>query len=156
MADIRVRVDDDDANRELNVISAGLGDLRSFWPMLVPVVTGWWRRQFETEGAFAGAPWQPLSPAYAAWKAARKPGKPILQFSGAMKQAVSRPHRAQTPISLTLSVEDPKLGYHQEGGGNLPKRPVIFGDPLPPVAALELDRVAEEYVTDLLARARRR
>jgi len=28
-----------------------------------------WRRQFETEGAFAGSPWQPLSPAHALWKA---------------------------------------------------------------------------------------
>lgn len=156
MADIRIHVDDDDADRELRVIAAGLGDLRSFWPMLVPLVTSWWRRQFETQGAFAGDPWAPLSPTYAVWKASRAPGKPILQLTGAMKQAVSRPHRAQTPTSLTLTVDDEKLGHHQEGGGRLPARPVIFGDPLPPIAALELDRVAEEYVTDLIARARRR
>lgn len=155
MTDFKIRVDDDDANRELNIIAAGLSDLRDFWPMLVPVVTQWWKRQFETEGAFAGAPWQPLSPAYAAWKARKRPGKPILQFDGHMKRAVSSPRRSQTPISLTLSVEDPTLGYHQEGKG-VPKRPVIFGEPLPPLAEIELDRVAEEYVTDLIARARRR
>lgn len=156
MTDFRITVDDDDANRELNVIATGLADLRLFWPMLVPVVTGWWRRQFESQGAFAGAPWAPLSPAYGAWKATKRPGKPILQFDGDMKDAVSRPRRSQTPISLTLSVDDPKLGYHQEGKGSLPKREVIFGDPLPPLAALELDLVAEQYVTDLIGRARRR
>lgn len=155
MTDFKIRVDDDDAIRELNVISAGLSDLRSFFPMLVPLWISWMRRQFETVGAFGGTPWQPLSPAYAVWKASKKPGKPILQFSGDMKDAVSRPHRVQTPQTLTLSITDPKLGYHQEGKG-VPKRPVIFGDPLPPLAAFELDMVAEEYVSDLIARARRR
>lgn len=153
---MRITVDDAEANRELRIIATGLSDLRSFWPMLVPVATQWWRRQFDTQGAFAGTPWQPLSPAYAAWKQRRAPSKPILQLTGKMKQAVSRPHRVQTPLSLTLSISDEKLGRHQEGGGNLPKRPVVFSDPLPPIAALELDRVAEEYVSDLIARARRR
>lgn len=156
MADVKITVDSADADRELRTIAAGLADLRSFWPMLVPLVTSWWRRQYESEGAFAGTPWRPLSPVYAVWKASVKPGKPILQFSGAMKQATSRPHRAQTPQSLTLTIDDEKLGRHQEGKGRLPARPVVFGDPLPPVAALELDRVAEEYVTDLIRRARRR
>ena len=156
MTDIRIRVDEDDADRELRLVAAGLGDLRSFWPMLVPVVTGWWRRQFETEGAFAGSPWARLSPGYAIQKAARAPGKPILQLTGRMKQEVSRPQRRQSPTALTLTIDDPKLQHHQEGGGRLPKREVIFGDPLPPMAALQLDQVSEEYVRDLLARARRR
>lgn len=156
MTDFRITVDADDADRELRVIAAGLADLRSFWPMLVPVATAWWRRQFETEGAFAGQPWPRLSPGYAAWKAAVFPGKQILQATGQMKQAVSRPHRVQTPLSLTLSIEDEKLGFHQEGAGALPRREVVFGEPLPPLAGIELDRVAEEYVTDLVARARRR
>lgn len=155
MTDIRVTVDSDDADRELRVIGAGLADLRSFWPMLVPVVTQWWKRQFDTEGAFAGNPWQRLSPGYAARKASLFPGKPILQATGAMKQAVSRPHRVQTPLSLTLSIEDEKLPFHQNGAGALPRREVVFGEPLPPLAGIELDRVAEEYVSDLIARARR-
>ncbi len=154
--DVRVHVDDRDAERELKVIAAGLHDLRSFWPMLVPVVSSWWRRMYATEGAFAGSPWAPLSASYAAWKAAHYPGKGILQASGKMRQAVSRPHRSQTPTTLTLSIESPVLGYHQEGGGSLPKRELVFSDPLPALAALELDAVAERYVTDLLGRARAR
>lgn len=154
MPDMSVHVDDADARRELNIISAGLADLTGFWPMLVPLWLSWMRRQFETEGAFGGQPWPPLSPAYAVWKASRRPGKPVLQLTGAMKQAVSRPHRSQTPQSLTLTIDDKKLGYHQDGTTRMPARPVIFGDPLPPVAAMELERAADEYVTDLIRRAR--
>lgn len=153
MADMRVDVDDDDARRELNIISAGLADLSDFWPMLVPIVTGWWRRQFETEGAFGGNPWAPLSPSYAAWKSAVAPGKGTLVLTGAMRQAVSRPRRSQTPTTLTLTIDDEKLGWHQEGAGRLPVREVVFGDPLPPEAQQELDQVAEEYVADLVRRA---
>lgn len=155
MPDFRLSVDSQAAERELRIISAGLADLRLFWPMVVPVVTGWWRRQFDTQGTFGGSPWAPLSPSYSLWKAARRPGKPILQFDGDMKRAASRPHRSQSPSSLTLSIDDPKLQYHQDGAGSLPKRELVFGDPLPALAGMELDAVAERYTRDLLGRALR-
>lgn len=148
----RVTVDAHDAERRIRRLSLMLSDLRPFWPLVVPVFTGWLRRQFETEGEFAGSRWAPLSPAYAAWKSKVRPGKSLLVFDGTMRRAASNPIRSATPRTLTLSIEDDKLGYHQEGGTNLPARPLVFGSPLPPMAELELRRAADRYVTDLLRR----
>lgn len=155
--DVRVTVDDSDAERDIRIISTALSDLRPFWPLVVPLVTGWWKRQFSSEGGFAGFRWQPLSPAYAAWKASRYPGRGILHATGQTKSAASRPRRHATPRSLTLEIDDsgpahgPVLQYHQTGDG-VPRRPLVFGDPLPAIAAAELDRAAETYIRDLLTR----
>lgn len=156
---------DKHSEEQIRRLSMQLTDLRGFWPMLVPVVTGWWRQQFETEGAFAGRPWAPLSPAYAAWKSAHAPGKGLLIFAGGIRQAASRPERTALPRSLTLTVDDSKWGhgpkkvaapilqYHQDGvPGRLTARPLVFGSPLPPAAAADLDAVAGRYVADLLRR----
>lgn len=152
MAEIDVRFDDHGNQERIQRLAVFLTDLRSFWPLVVPLATGWWRRQFETEGSFGGDRWAALSPDYAAWKSVHHPGKGILEATGDMRRAASRPTRAQTPTSLTLIIEDDKLPYHQDGGGNLPRRPLVFGEPLPAQAQAELDAVAEHYVTDLLRR----
>lgn len=155
MTDVDVRVDDHGEQRRLEQLALFMQDLRPFWPLVVPLVTGWWRRQFQTEGSFGGAPWAPLALRYAASKAVRHPGKGILEATGDLRRAASDPLRAQTPLSLTLTIEDPKLQYHQQEDGpvaNLPRRPLVFGDPLPPLAQAELDEAAETYVRDLLHR----
>lgn len=149
---IQVGVHDDGQIRKLAVF---LTDLRSFWPLLVPVVTGWWRQQFETEGGFGGERWAPLSSAYAIEKERQYPGRGILVRTGAMRQAASRPRRSVTATSLTLTIDDAKVEYHQQEDGQtgrLPRRPLVFGDPLPATARVELDAVAERYITDLLKR----
>lgn len=154
MADeITVRVEgDEEAQRRLERLTLLLTDLRSFWPMLVPVVRSWFRRQFESEGAFGGHPWAPLSPVYAAYKARVRPGKGILVFTGDLKRAASNAVRTATPTTLTLTIDDPKVSYHQEGTTRMPARPLVFSDPLPTVARAELDEVADRYVRDLASR----
>jgi hypothetical protein len=147
-----IRVDDHGGEDRIRRLAVFLSDLRPFWPLLVPTVTGWWRRQFDTEGEFGGARWAPLSPGYAARKAIVHPGTGILVATGAMKRAASSPRRTATPTSLTLTIDDPKAEYHQDGTARMPARPLVFGDPLPTGARAELDRIAEEYVTDLLRR----
>lgn len=115
------------------------------------------RRQFETEGSFGGSPWPALSSAYAARKASLGLRHEILQATGQLKQAASRPTRFATPLSLTLVIDDsgekhgPVLQFHQEGDG-VPKRPLVFGDPLPIAAHAELELAADRYVRDLFAR----
>lgn len=151
MPDLRVRVDDEDAERRIRTLALFLSDLRPFWPKVVPLVTGWWRRQFETEGAFAGRPWPRLSPTYAAIKARTHSGRGILIRERDLYNAAMNPRRVQTPSSLTLSIEDPKVSYHQEGDG-VPARPLVFGDPLPLVAEAELEHEAREFVRDLVRR----
>lgn len=148
---------DDEAQKRIERLALHLSDLRGFWPLLVPVVTSWWKRQFDTEGGFAGNPWQALSPVTVDAKAALGLRPEILQATGQLKQAASRPERSVTPVSLTLTIDDsgpahgPVLGYHQEGDG-VPQRPLVFGDPLPPAASAELQAAADTYVRDLLAR----
>lgn len=150
---IRVDYDDDDAMKHVERVAALLVDLRPFWPKVVPVFIGWMRQQFETEGAYAwGSPWTPLSPAYAAWKAIAYPGKSILIAEGDLRQAASRPRRRATATTLTLTIDDPKLQYHETGTERMPARPLLFGDPLPHAAAADLDKAAEEFIDDWLRR----
>lgn len=158
MADIRVHVDASDADRKIRLLATALSDLRPFWPMVVPLVTGWWKRQFDTQGAFAGAAWRPLAPSTLLMKHARGLRPYILQETGQLKQAASRPIRTVSPTSLNLEIDDsgpehgPVLQFHQEGKG-VPKRPLVFGDPLPHAASAELERAADRYISDLLRRA---
>jgi len=147
-----VHVNDFGEQARIEKLAVFLTDLRSFWPLLVPVATGWWRKQFDTEGEFGGERWTSLSPGYEAWKSTHFPGKGILQRTGEMKRAASNPSRAVTPTSLTLTIESDVLPYHEEGTTNMPQRPLVFGDPLGAEAQAELDAVAESYVTDLLRR----
>lgn len=147
-----VHIDFNGTPERLQKLAVFMSDLRTFWPRLVPLVTGWWRQQFDTQGGFAGHGWAPLSLDYAARKEVLYPGKGILQATGALRQAASRPARAVTPVSLTLTIDDPKLEHHQDGTDRMPARPLVFGEPLPLAAAAELQAAAGDYVTDLLRR----
>lgn len=155
MTEIDIRYDDHGSEARIQRLAVFMTDLRSFWPLLVPLATSWWRRQFETEGEFGGDRWAALSPDYAAAKAIRFPGKKILEATGDMRRAASNPRRAVTPTSMTLTIDDPKLSYHQQEDGpvaNLPRRPLVFGEPLPLAAEHELEQITEHYITDLLRR----
>ena len=76
---------------------------------------------FETAGAASGAPWAPLSPTYAAWKAKRFPGAPILVRSGALRQSLAGPRASgysifrPTSTSLEIGSAVPYGIYHQMG-----------------------------------------
>lgn len=152
MTHFGISVERGDVDRRLGQLAVFMQDLRPFWPLIVPVVTGWWRSQFATEGAFGGKPWARLSPTYAAQKAIRYPGRGILVATGGLKQAASRPQRSQTPTSLTLTINDAKLQFHQQGTPRMPARPLVFGGPLPPLADAEISLAADKYVRDLLNR----
>jgi hypothetical protein len=147
-----VHVTGDDAYRKkLAEFELFLSDLRSFWPLLVPIVGGWMGAQFSTEGEWGGQRWHALSPAYAAEKARTHPGKSILIRDGDLRRAASQMRREAGPRTLTMWVDDPKAGYHQEGNEHLPARPLI-PDPLPSSALREVDTAAEEYVGVLVQR----
>lgn len=149
---------DDDADRLVRKLTLFLADLRPFWPIVSRMMIGWLRLQFESEGAFwsQGRRWTPLSPSYLARKRLLWGDRPILQASGQMRQAFSRPQRIVGPSSLLLRFNDagpehgPVAQYHQEGDG-VPRREII-GDQLPSLARYELERAAAGYVDDLLRR----
>lgn len=142
---------DEEYERKVAQLQLFLSDLRTFWPLLVPVFVGWMGAQFATEGGWGGQQWTPLSPAYAAEKAHTHPGRSILIRDGAMRRAASQPRREATPRTLTLWIDDPKAGYHQEGTADMPARPLI-PDPLPVSARRDIDIAAEEYVSVLVRR----
>lgn len=71
--------------------------------------------------------WPPLSPKYAAWKAKKFPGKPILQRTGALIASMTS-EGANGNISL-IGKASAVFGtsvaygiYHDEGGKRLPRR----------------------------------
>ncbi len=147
-----IHIDDGGNQARFEKLAVFMRDLRPFWPLVVPLVTGWWREQFATEGAFAGDRWAQLSPQYAIRKGLAHPGKGILEATGDMRRAASMPLRSQTPQSLTLTIDSDVLPYHQEGTSKMPQRLLVFGDPLPAGARVELQAVAERYMTDLTRR----
>lgn len=88
-------------------------------------------KQFATEGAHFGTPWQPLSPQYAAWKMRKYGPKKILQREGELRDSLMR--RALSVMTVTdselvIGTDVPHAVYHQEGRG-VPKRPIIVASP---------------------------
>lgn len=106
------------------------------FPRLVPIFETAEGRQFDAQGTgpFAGH-WAPLSSAYAQWKAKAAPGKPILELSGDLREALTR---SSSPLaSREWSANDFAFGtrgveyasYHQVGTGRMPARPPFdFGE----------------------------
>ena len=149
-----IRVDTsgfEEAERALRGFTATMLDLRPFWPLLVPIFIRWMRTQFESEGAWGGHKWAPLTPAYAAWKAQHKPGRSILVADGDMKAAASRPSRQVAPHYMILSIVDPKIEYHQDGTPRMVARPVL-PEHLPPQADDDISDAANNYVRENLKR----
>jgi hypothetical protein len=134
---------------KLEKVSALLADMRLFMPYLVPVFIGWMRSAFESQGAWSGTPWAPLSPAYAAEKSHSHPGRSILIREGGLRQAASRPRREVTPRTLTLWIDDETAVWHQDGTSHMPARPLV-PSPLPPAALRDIDLAAEEHVHTLI------
>lgn len=150
MDEIYVRIEGDDAfERKVKQLGLFFDDLRTFWPLLVPVFIGWMGAQFATEGGWGGQAWAPLSPQYALWKSTHYPGRTILIRDGVLRRAASEPRREATPRTLTLWIDDDVAAYHQEGTDRMPARPLI-PDHLPQSAIRDVDDAAHEYVSTLV------
>lgn len=150
MFDVHIRLTGDgEFDRKAKQLQLFFEDLRTFWPLLVPVFIGWMGAQFSTEGGFGGQAWAPLSPQYAAWKSTHYPGRTILIRDGALRRAASEPRREATPRTLTLWIDDDVAGYHQDGTDRMPARPLI-PEPLPQSAIRDIDDAAHEYVSTLV------
>ena len=73
--------------------------------------------------------WRALSPAYAAWKAKKYPGRPILVRTGDLRDSLA----GQTSNSVRkIKRKEMEMGtkldyasYHDTGTSNMPKRPPI-------------------------------
>lgn len=59
--------------------------------------------------------------------------------------------REASPRTLVMWIDSPLAPIHQEGGANLPARPLI-PSPLPQSALREVDEAADVYVSTLVRR----
>jgi hypothetical protein len=114
-------------------VNAGAQDLTPLWNRMIPAITDDLAANFGNQGSLDGA-WQPLSPTYAARKARRYPGAPILVADGTMRRAAIvrgapgnvteiEPHRLFYGVDLTRAGK--KYNYaqvHDRGGVKMPKR----------------------------------
>lgn len=100
------------------------------FPKMVPVLEAEVARQFAAEGRgpHAGS-WAQLSPAYEAWKGQNYPGRPILERTGALKDALtssSSSHALRDFSTTAFNYGTEGLDYgslHQSGTRDMPDRP---------------------------------
>ena len=95
--------------------------------MAVWVRTVVFAETFEKRGP-GGATWAPLSPRYADWKARVRPGAPIMVFDGDLRRSMTSRRGGVFEVSATgfeVGTDVPYARYHQDGGPNLPRRPLI-------------------------------
>lgn len=136
--------------RRLQHLGEKLADFRPLAAMIDPIFYGWMGERMDSEGRGS---WEPLSPSYAAAKAARYPGKPILQASGAMYDGLTADRSKYSVHRITVDsgewgTDAPYARYHQDGTGRMPQREIILVDTDLRVGILEAMRV---HMRDTLA-----
>lgn len=132
MVEITLQVDGDDALRQAFAkLEQSLRDLSKPLEKAGDVFYTFEKDAFDSEGASSAAGrWSPLTRQYARWKEAVAPGKPILELSGAMRDAMTGPdspdsYRRISPneIAIGTTLEYPK--FHQTGTARMVARQVI-------------------------------
>ena len=122
---LRLRFQLDSALDRLQHLSDRLQDAATLLAPAVPVVAAAIQRNFEEEGR--PERWPPLSPGYALWKAARHPGRKILERTGALRSSIRVGIEPTVPAALVASTDLPYAAAHQFGmpPRNLPPRPFL-------------------------------
>jgi hypothetical protein len=88
---------------------------------------------FVTQGGASGGEWEPLSPAYAAWKSKKFPGRGIGFLTGALMASMTGgPGYTEiiTPLTVEFGEADDSppteyAKYFDEGTDKMPARPVL-------------------------------
>jgi len=139
--------------RGMDALIQHLGkDLR---PMLEAVREWWYSWQsavFAEEGSeLLGRKWQPLSHNYAAWKERHFPGRPILELTGALRDAMtgkgSGAWRKVEKKSMTLGTQGIDYTFaHNFGTDRLPARKFIGSTR---EALVDLDKRMQDVLADV-------
>jgi phage gpG-like protein len=110
-------------------LAESIADYRQVWPAIEDEFHAHMADQFRSKGVESGAPWAPLSLAYAHWKEAHYPGRPILQRTGDLYRSLTDSNdpnaiRVAESKSLKLGSRIPYAIFHQTGArdGKLPAR----------------------------------
>jgi phage gpG-like protein len=146
---VQIKID----TREWDKLGSRVSDIakrpehyRMFTLMTKILAKSWWGQTFMVQGARRGhRKWQPLSPAYARWKAKAKGHSRVLLFYGHLMGSVQV--LASGKDFLDWGTEIPYAHYHQEGvPGRLPKREFLF------VTRKDIDEM-EQFITRFINRA---
>lgn len=118
-------------DRTFTRFTANLRDFRQLWPGVITELRKITAEQFAAQGRGPTGKWKALSPKYAAWKAKRYPGAPILVRTGDLKQSLTSNSAHSivraTPDLLEFGTSLPYAIYHQTRvpQKRLPRRPVF-------------------------------
>lgn len=122
---------DEKARIALSGLANDIRDWRPLWRDLNEYLSDRIEEQFNTEGGFSGG-WAPLNPEYAAWKARRYPGAPILVATGKLKRSYRKGGRGHvfqsTRDKMRWGSSVPYGVFHQQGTQNMPARPILTFD----------------------------
>jgi phage gpG-like protein len=144
---IRIKVDARAAIARMNSMERRSKDFRPIFR--------WAKRELERANAenFArnGLPvggWSPLKPRYAAWKATKFPGAPIMVASGKLfreLRSLNGPANSIRMKSATFGTDLEYAKFHQYGTTRMPKRKIVYE---PKQFAERLAILAADYVSD--------
>ncbi|HMV50855.1 MAG TPA: phage virion morphogenesis protein, partial [Blastocatellia bacterium] len=105
----------------LDRLELSLKDFRPLFNEASRLIYEFEKEAFASEGASSRVgKWKPLTANYARWKEKKAPGKPILEFSGALKRSLTRPNargsvRRITEEELIVGTQIPYAVFHQTG-----------------------------------------
>lgn len=104
-----------------------------------------------SEGAANGTKWKPLSPAYAAQKAKKYPGRGIMEASGRLSKSFRSKTQRFGPVNrLTVFNTDPKFVFHQSSAARkskLPRRIMLVANSR--VRNIVVNAIHKLYATNL-------
>lgn len=109
-------------------LGQGLRNFSFLWPALAQHFYEVVKQTFASAGRATS--WPALSTAYGKYKAAKYPGKPILQreellIASLTERGARYSIYAEGPLTLQLGTSRPGATAHQTGSGRLPARPPI-------------------------------
>lgn len=122
-------------------------NLTPAWPRVGAYLSAANRRQFQTEGAYYGTPWAPLSPDYMQWKVRNGYSRRTLVMTGQMRASfTSRPLPIErySRRSAKFGSNSPIAKYHQHGTRHMPARPIMVATP---VVMDNISTIIADYVT---------
>jgi len=105
-------------------------------------------RTFKQQG-LDGAPWAALSPRYAAYKARKRPGAPILVFDGDLRESMTSPRGGITEVwdsGFTVGTDIDYASYHQRGTPFMPARPMI--GPMQRADSRRLTKIMQRFIVE--------
>ena len=112
-------------DRTLSRIHDDINDFTPAWEAMAEDFLSAEKAQFASSGATGSGGWSPLSPRYAAWKARRFPGQPILVRTGRLRDTLTkRPFGVERIDPKQMAIgSDVSYGlFHQQGTDRMPRR----------------------------------